>query len=137
MAAVLLAMFGILTLFLSSSIIFDWFGIREREGNYVPFIVQANFVCSVIYLISAYSWVKVKPWTHKLLALALVILLVAFTGLLVHIRAGGLHETKTIGAMIFRMSVTALFAGWAYFTIGKGPSSQESVPESGDKLKTR
>jgi hypothetical protein len=33
--AVLLAFFALLTLFLSTSIIFDLFDIREREGNYV------------------------------------------------------------------------------------------------------
>lgn len=124
-------MFGFLTLFLSSSIIFDWFDIREREGNYVWFIVWANFVCSLIYLFSAYGLVKTKSWAYKLLVLALIILLVAFAGLLIHIKGGGLHETKTIGAMIFRMAVTALFAGWVYFTIGKISSPQESVPESG------
>ena len=33
--AVVLLLFGALTLFLSTSVIFDLFGVRAREGNYV------------------------------------------------------------------------------------------------------
>lgn len=53
--ALLLVGFALLTLFLSSSVIFDWFGIRAREGNYVHFVVWANFLCSLGYLAAAYG----------------------------------------------------------------------------------
>jgi hypothetical protein len=36
---ILLTGFGLLTLFLSTSVIFDLFGIRAKEGNYVLFVV--------------------------------------------------------------------------------------------------
>jgi hypothetical protein len=120
-AAVILAMVGLLTLFLSSSIIFDWFGIREKEGNYVLFIVWANFICGMIYLVSSFGMMRARLWTVKLLVLAIVVLLVAYAGLFVHINAGGLYETKTIGAMAFRITVTAVLAGLGYFTLRKLP----------------
>jgi hypothetical protein len=41
--ATLLAGFGLLTLFLSTSVIFDLFGIRAKEGNYVVFAIIAYF----------------------------------------------------------------------------------------------
>lgn len=116
-ASVLLAMFGCLTVFLSSSIIFDWFGIREREGNYVLFIVWANFLCGSIYLVAAVGMIRAQFWTVKLLVLALVALLIAYAGFFIHINAGGLYETKTIGAMAFRIAVTAMFAGLAWFSL--------------------
>jgi hypothetical protein len=122
-AAVLLAMFGLLTLFLSSSIIFDWFGIREKEGKYVLLVVWANFICSMIYLTAAVGMMRARLWTVKLLLLALVVLLVAYAGLFVHISSGGLYETKTIGAMAFRIGVTIVFAGLAYFAMRKQPGS--------------
>lgn len=122
-AAVLLALFGLLTLFLSSSIIFDWFGIREKEGNYVLLVVWANFICSIIYLAAAVGMIRARLWTVKLLLLAIVILLVAYAGLFIHMNGGGLYETKTIGAMAFRITVTAAFAGLAYFTIRKQPAA--------------
>lgn len=116
---VLLVLFGSLTLFLSSSIIFDWFDIRIREGNYVVFIVWANFCCSLIYLVSAFGLWKGKAWVVRLLALALGILLVALAALAVHINGGGLYETKTIGAMILRITVTAGLALGSYYVIRK------------------
>lgn len=112
-ALVLLA-FGLLTLFLSSSIIFDLFGIRAKEGNYVLFVVVSNFICSILYLSSAYGIIKNRSWTPKVLSISVVILLISFIGLSVYIYLGGIYETKTIGANIFRISLTLLFAGAAY-----------------------
>nr|MBP6648636.1 hypothetical protein [Bacteroidia bacterium] len=101
------------------SVIFDLFGIRAREGNYVLFIVWANFIASFIYLFSAYGFVKSKVWTTSILSIASVILLVAFLGLMIWVYKGGIHETKTIAAMIFRITVTMGFTALAYYTINK------------------
>lgn len=115
----LMAGFGLLTLFLSASVIFDLFGIREKEGNYVLFIVWTNFICSFIYLISVYGLLKSKAWTYKALAVATLILAVAFIGFLFYIQSGGIHESKTVGAMVFRTILTLVFTLFAYFTINK------------------
>ena len=116
-ATAILAGFGLLTLFLSTSVIFDLFGIRAKEGNYVLFVVWSNFISSIIYLIAAYGFVKSKKWTISLLGISTIILIIAFVGLKIHANSGGLYETKTVGAMIFRISVTLVFAIIAYFTI--------------------
>ena len=102
--------FGAITLFLSSSVIFDLFGIRAKEGNYVLFVVWANFISSIIYLFASYGLLKTKKWTASILFASVLILAVAFIGLLVHINSGGIYETKTIGAMIFRTTLTLVFA---------------------------
>lgn len=117
--AVILAAFGLLTFYLSSSIIFDLFGIREKEGNYVLFVVWANFISSILYLVSALGFIKNKKWTTDLLRISSIILIVAFIGLIIHIYSGGLFKTLTINAMIFRILVTITFALFAYFTITK------------------
>ena len=117
--ASILALFGILTLFLSSSVIFDFFNIRAREGNYVLFVVWSNFISSILYLFASYGFVSGNKRTTQLLGSSLIILLTAFIGLMVHIELGGLHETKTIGAMIFRISVTVLFTILSYYLITK------------------
>ena len=116
-AIAILIGFGLLTLFLSTSVIFDLFGIRAREGNYVLFVVWSNFISSIIYLTAAYGLVKKEKWTISLLALSTVILIIAFVVLKIHINAGGLYETKTVGAMIFRISVTLLLTIVSYFLI--------------------
>jgi len=116
-SAIILALFALLTLFLSSAVIFDWFGIRAKEGNYVLFIVWVNFICSILYLIAVYGFIKKAKWTFWVLIAALVILIIAFAALLIHINNGGIHEEKTIGAMVFRMLVTLSFSLVAFFYI--------------------
>ncbi len=114
-----LAAFGLLTLFLSSSVIFDLFGVRAKEGNYVLFIVWANFISSLFYLSATYGFIESKKWNAPLLGISGIVLLLAFVGLFIHINSGGTYETKTIGAMAFRTTVTFVFSGLAYFTITK------------------
>ncbi|MCF8258191.1 MAG: hypothetical protein K9J06_11590 [Flavobacteriales bacterium] len=111
--------FGLLTLFLSTSVILDLFGVREKEGNYVLFVVWANFISSLLYLISAYGLLISKEWTAKTLGVSAMILAVAFVGLQFYIQSGGIHEDKTIGALIFRISLTLGFTLFAYFTINR------------------
>ena len=117
--AVILAAFGLLTLFLSTSVIFDLFGVRAKEGNYVLFVVWSNFISSIIYLFAAFGFVVVKKWTAPLLGISSVILMAAFIGLVIHANSGGIYETKTISAMIFRIIATLIFAALAYITITK------------------
>ena len=109
MLLIFLVLFGAVTVFMSSSVLFDWFGIRAKEGNYVPGIVWANFVCGILYLIAAYGILKNQTWSRFPLTISLLILIIAYIGLFIHINNGGLYETKTVGAMAFRIGVTALF----------------------------
>ena len=105
----ILSLFGFLTLFLSTSVILDLFGIREKEGNFIMFIVWANFLSAIIYLLSAYGIMKNKKWSTRLLSLSTIILLTALVGLFVHISLGGVFEIKTVYGMIFRTLITLIF----------------------------
>jgi hypothetical protein len=62
--------FGLLTIFLSTSVIFDLFDVRAKEGNYVLFVVWSNFISSFLYLISVYGLLTSKNWTYKTLGLS-------------------------------------------------------------------
>jgi hypothetical protein len=115
--AIVLAGFGLLTIFLSSSVIFDLFGIREKEGNYVPLVVWANFFSSILYLVAAYGLFKMKKWPVWLLVVSVFTLVAAFIGLKIHITDGGLYEAKTVNAMLFRIGLTVLMAVASYFLI--------------------
>lgn len=111
--------FGLLTIFLSTSVIFDLFDVRAKEGNYVLFVVWSNFISSFLYLISVYGLLTSKIWTFKTLGLSTIVLSIAFIGFLFYIQSGGTHENKTVGAMIFRITLTLAFTLFAYFTINK------------------
>lgn len=115
----LLLCFGLVTLFLSTSIIFDLFDIRAKEGNYVLFIVWANFVASLFYLISVYGLLTTKKWTYQALGSSAIVLIIAFIALLFYIQSGGIYEEKTIYAMIFRTALTVAFTLFAFSTINK------------------
>lgn len=117
-----LILFGMVTLFMSSSVIFDLFGIREREGNYVLFIVVVNFICGLIYLLSSYGLVMKKQWTAYLMIFSVALLILAFIGLWIHISSGGPYEMKTIWAMIFRISISSLLA-WICWYLSTGKSA--------------
>lgn len=119
LVAAVLTGFSVLTLFLSTSIIFDLFDVRAKEGNYVLFVVWANFICSFLYLISVYGLLSTKKWTYKVLGLAALILTITFIGFFFYIQSGGIHENKTVGAMIFRIALTVAFTLFAYFIINK------------------
>lgn len=122
--AFVIALFGLITLFLSLSIVFDWFDIRVKEGNYVLFVVLANLISSILYLLSAYGIVRFKKWATQVLGASVIILVAAFIGLLLHINAGGIYETKTIGAMIFRISLTLIFTVISYVYISKNNTNK-------------
>lgn len=117
--ATFLTVFGLVTLFLSTSIIFDLFGIRAKEGNYVLQVVLANFISAFCYLFGAYGILKGKKWTTSVLGFSALLLIASLIGLFIHINSGGIYESKTIGAMLFRISFTLAIAIFSYFTISK------------------
>ncbi len=114
--ALVIIAFGALTLFLSASVLLDLFGIRERESPYVPAVVVANLIASLLYLPAGAGLLLKRRWTARLLAMAVVVLLVGAVFLALHIAAGGEYRTATIGALTFRTLLTSAFyllARWA------------------------
>ncbi|MEO9210571.1 MAG: hypothetical protein ABI208_05705 [Ginsengibacter sp.] len=109
-SGVIIALFGIATLFMSTSVIFNLFNIREKEGNYVLFVVYANLICSILYLASAYGFFTKKKWTVITLVTSIGVLILAFIGLGIYIFSGGIYELKTIDAMALRTLLTVGFA---------------------------
>lgn len=116
-----LSLFGIVSIFMTSSIAFDWFGIREMEGNYVSFIVYVNMICGFIYLYAAYSIWKNKKSTIWALGLAFFLLVFAFIALGWYINEGGVYELKTLKAMSFRTIVTVALGIISYGILKKAP----------------
>ena len=116
-SATVLAAFGFLTIFLTTTILLDLVGMREKQGNYVEFVIWVNLFCGMAYVVSAYGFLKQKEWTYKVLALALVILIITFISFYFYVENGGIHKEDTFGALTFRISITALFALIARYTV--------------------
>ena len=115
--AVFLLAFGVLTLFLSTTVILDLVGMREKQGNYVSFVIWVNFFCGLAYVTSAYGFLKQKEWTSKLLGFVFVALVVTFISFYFYVENGGVHKQDTFGALIFRTSITIILFLLAKYTI--------------------
>ncbi len=111
-----LSLFGVVTVFLSGSVILDLFNIRSHEGNYVLFVVWANLSSGLLFLAAAFGFIKKKVWQTIPLVVSAVILMLALLGLIIHISAGGLYENKTVGAMIFRIAISLILFATVHFT---------------------
>lgn len=98
--------FGLISLFMTISIILDLFGMGAKEGNYVLFVVWANFVCGILYIVSGLCFIYNKKIATFFLAVASIILVITFAELFYHINQGIVYETKTVGAMAFRTLLT-------------------------------
>lgn len=118
-ASILLLVFGLLSIFLTLSVILDLFDVREKEGNYVLFIVYTNLVCGILYVIAAIqNWYE-RMMSVYILSLATLVLIVAYIALLIYVANGGIHEAKTPNAMLFRTVFTAVLAGVSFFVTRK------------------
>lgn len=114
---ILLSLIGLVSIFMTGSIIFNLFGIRELEGNYVPFIVYTNLVCGFIYLYAASN--KDQNKAFKALLTALLILIIASVSASIYIKNGGIYEDQMPKAMTFRTLFTAIMAGISYYLLKK------------------
>lgn len=121
----LLAAFGLLTLYLSGSVIFDLFEMRTKQGDYVMPVIWANFIASLLYLVAVYGFFTQKKIACKALMIALIVLLIGGAGLYFHIHSGGVYMTKTPKALVFRFTVTLFFFGMAKYLIGKKETKNE------------
>ena len=92
----IIALFGIVILFMSTAVIFGLFDIREKEGNYVLFVAVANFICAFLYMAAVYGFFTKGTWTTMVLNFSVGILVIAFIGLGIHIYSGGIYEEKTV-----------------------------------------
>jgi len=115
----ILTAFGLLTLFLSTTIILDLVGMREKQGNYVLFVIWVNFFCGLAYVASGYGFLKSKKWTTILLGTAILVLIGTYIAFTMYVNDGGVHKADTFGALKFRLGVTTLFTIIAYYTITK------------------
>lgn len=112
---IILVILGALSVFMSTSVAFDLFGIREMEGNYVPFILYTNMACGYLYLFAAYMNWKSLAISARTLLIATLALITAFVFFSIYIEKGGVYELKTVKAMVFRTVITAVLTASAFY----------------------
>lgn len=110
----ILIVFALVTIFMSSAVLLDWFGIRANQGNYVPFVVKTNLTAGFLYLIAAYGFINSKSWSSWAMLSVALLLFYALALFYLHMHSGGLYEDRTLFALIFRIIFTLVFAGLLY-----------------------
>ncbi len=112
---ILLLVLGALSVFLTLSILFNLFGIRQKQGNYVLFIVYTNLICGLLFLYAAYNlWKHIQRSVYAL-AFTTLLLILAFIALKIYIHQGGIYEVRTPKAMTFRTVFSAVMTAIALF----------------------
>ena len=111
---IVLIAFALITIFMSSSVLFDWFEMRAKGGIYIPFLVKTNLTAGFICLIVAYGFIKSQNWAFWAMISVALLIFYALILSYVHIHTGGLYENKIIIVMIVRVLFTLMLAGFIY-----------------------
>lgn len=99
---IIAVLFAALTLFKSGQILFGPQSARDAVGDFVPFVVQFNFVAGFAYLLAGIGIFLGRRWALGLSALIAIATLVTTVFFARHLLAGGAFEMQTVGALGIR-----------------------------------
>lgn len=107
-AAVVALIFGTITVLRGGSVLLDLGGAREAVGHIVPIVLPLVFLTGFLYIAGGIGLLQRAAWAPKAFLAALVLLVVAGIGLIMHVQQGLPYETRTTVAVPVRTLVTAL-----------------------------
>lgn len=97
--------FGVATIKSGGDVLFWNSAARQNAGQFVAFVVWANFILGFFYVACAFV-IALKPqFAVKFAAAILIATLAVFAALGIHIFIGGAYEARTIAAMALRTVV--------------------------------
>lgn len=102
------AVFGLITLFASSSVLFEYTTILEKEGNYPSFILWVNLTSSPLYLLAAVGLKYSRKWTLHLLLIILITLILSFSLFIQLLKNGEIYNIETMVALSIRIAFTSV-----------------------------
>lgn len=109
------AIFGLVTLFASSSVLFGYSDVLEKEGNYPSFILWVNLLTGPLYLLAAVGLAYSRKWTLHLLLIILITLVISLTVFILLLKIGENYETETLAALLIRITFTSMLTLFAYY----------------------
>ncbi len=126
MTAAVMGLFGLLTVVAGGAVLFNVGDARADAGSIVPVVLWMNFLAGFLYLVAAAGLFGLKPWTVRVLLVAVVLLVIAVIGFVVHLASGEAYEQRTAFALPFRLLVTLfLYAAARYFV--RSPATLRAV----------
>ncbi|WP_380752128.1 hypothetical protein [Salinimicrobium flavum] len=106
--------FGLVTIFASSSVLFGYSDVLEKEGNFPSFILWVNLLTGPLYLLAAAGLFYSKRWTLPVLTGILLLLIVNLGFLILLITTGQDYELETLGAIAVRIALTSVLTFFAF-----------------------
>ena len=113
-AAVLAAVFGLMTIKEGGTVLFGDAAARAAAGAYVPFLLWFNFLAGFAYAIAAIGLWRRQRWAAWLAAGIAMATALTFAVFGVHVLAGGAYEQRTALAMALRTTVWTVIAALAW-----------------------
>ncbi len=109
--------FGGLSIRSGGLVIFTTGEFHQQQGNFVPFVVWANFLGGFAYIVAAIGLLQLKRWAGFFAYLITSMTVVIYAAFVVHIMGGGLYEMQTVVAMAIRTTLWVAISLLAYFQI--------------------
>ena len=109
-AAGVAVIFGAITLFSGSSVLFVDGPARAAAGDYVPFVLWFNFLAGFAYIVAGAGLFLWRDWAVSLAMMIALATLITYAAFGLHIFQGGSYETRTIGAMALRSTLWLIIA---------------------------
>lgn len=113
-AAVVAALFGLMTIREGGAVLFVDGAARLAAGDYVPFVLWFNFLAGFAYVVAGVGlWFR-RPWAARVALGIAVATLLVFAAFGWHVASGGAFETRTVVAMTLRSTIWVVIAtiGW-------------------------
>ncbi|WP_425063458.1 hypothetical protein [Pyruvatibacter mobilis] len=110
-AAVVVSLFGVLTVLSGGRALFGGSEARAAVGDAVPFVLWFNFLAGFAYVTAGIGLMLRTNWAAKLsiaILVATVLVMIAFG---VHVLLGGAYEMRTVWAMSLRTVVWGVVVG--------------------------
>ena len=111
-AAVLVFMFGLLTLISGSTVLFGPESFSRMAGEVVDFVLWFNVLSVPLYLLAGAGLWRGSFWIVGLSAFMALMCALVLLALLLHISTGEAYESRTLVAMSFRLVFWALLYGF-------------------------
>ncbi len=115
--SIIAIVFGSLSIKSGGLVLFTTGEFHQQQGNFVPFVVWANFLGGFAYIVAAIGLFRLKRWAGYLAYLIISMTVVVYAAFAVHIMGGGLYEVQTVVAMAIRTALWFAIALLAYFQI--------------------
>lgn len=108
-AAVVAVLFGLLTIKEGGTVLFTEEG-RRAAGNFVPFVLQFNFLAGFAYVAAGIGLWRQQRWAALLASIIAGSTLLVGAAFIVHILFGGAFEQRTAIAMTARSIIWVVIA---------------------------